>query len=132
MEMIREITDSIKITSALDVYQYLEEFKNQDREHFIVLGLNTKNKVIYRDIVSIGILDSAILHPREVFKSAVMKSAHKIIVAHNHPSGDASPSKEDLEIFTKLKEVGEILGIGVLDCVIIGNDGYYSLNEGLK
>jgi len=129
MELIKEINDGKEISNPEDVYKYLEEFINEDREYFIVLGLTIKNKVLYRDIVSIGTLDCSTLHPRETFKSACMKSASKIIIAHNHPSGDPNPSNE---VFYDFKKAGEILGIEIIDGIIIGEDGVYSQkNEGI-
>ena len=130
MELIQYIKETVKISCSMDVYNYLEEFRNQDREHFIVLGLNAKNNVLYRDIVCIGILDGCMVHPREIFKSACMKSAHKIIIAHNHPSGDSTPSSEDIILTKNIKECGEILGINLVDSIIIGKDNYHSLIEG--
>ena len=130
MEIIREIKEDYMITKAEDVYNYLEEFKNEDREHFIVVGLDTKNKPCYREIVSMGTLNSSLIHPREVFKKAIMMSCNSIIIAHNHPSGDTKPSKEDIEATRKLKKAGEIIQIPILDHVIIGSD-YYSMKENL-
>ena len=132
MELIREESEKVKITSARDVYNYLEEYKNQDREMFIVLGLNTRNRILYKEVVTIGTLDSSLLHPREVFKMAFIKSASKIIIAHNHPSGDSNPSEEDLDITKRLINVGKELDIKILDHVIIGNKNYYSNTEGDK
>jgi DNA repair protein RadC len=124
MKILRQIKEADPINSAIDVYNYLDEFKNQDREHFIIIGLDSKNKPIYREICSIGILNSSLIHPREVFKKAIMMSCNSIILAHNHPSGDIEPSPEDLTITEKLKECGELLSIKVLDHVIIGNSFY--------
>ena len=99
-----------------------------DREHFVVLLLDIKNKVIGINTVSIGNLDSSIAHPREVFKPAILSNAGSILLAHNHPSGDPTPSREDIEITHRLVNAGNILGINVLDHIIIG-DGYRSLKE---
>jgi DNA repair protein RadC len=129
MKIIREEKREIKISDAEQVRKYLKEFQEEDREHFIVLGLDTKNKILYREVVTIGILDACIIHPREVFKKAVMMSCSKIILAHNHPSGDPTPSQEDLDITKKIMEAGEILDIKVLDHVIIGKDKYWSYSE---
>lgn len=128
MEIIREIKEKYTIKSAKDIYNYLEEFKNQDREHFIVVGLDTKNKPCYREIVAIGTLNSTLITPREIFKKAILMSCNSIIIAHNHPSEDIKPSKEDLQITKKLKKAGEIIGITLLDHVIVGNN-YYSMQE---
>lgn len=129
MELIREIDNSTKITSYKDVVNYLDEFKNQDREMLIVLGLDTRNKPVYREIVSVGTLNSTLIHPREVFKKAIIMSCNSIVVAHNHPSGDPEPSDDDKEITRQLKQAGEILDIKLLDHVIIGKDEPFSFNE---
>lgn len=129
MEVIREINDNKKIGNYKDVINYLDEFRNQDREMFIVLGLDTGAKPIYREIVSIGSLNSTIIHPREVFKKAIIMSCNSIIVAHNHPSGDPEPSDEDKEITRQLKQAGEILNIQLLDHIILGKNGCYSFSE---
>lgn len=126
MEIIREI-EGEPITNASEAYNYLEEFKNQDREHFIVIGLDTKNKPCYREIVSIGTLNASIIHPREVFKKAIMMSCNTILIAHNHPSGSLEASQEDEEITERLKQAGDILTIKVLDHIIIGKDGFKSI-----
>jgi len=128
MEIVREIKGEA-LTNASDVYKYLQEFQNQDREHFIVIGLDTKNRPCYREIAHIGSLNGSVLHPREIFKKAILMSCNSILVAHNHPSGDIEPSQEDLDTTEKLKQAGDILDIKVLDHVIIGN-GYYSINGG--
>jgi len=129
MEMVREINDKYAITSADKISKYTDEFINEDREHFIVLGLDTKNRVIYRDIVTIGTLNATIIHPREVFKKACIMSCNSIILVHNHPSGDPAPSEEDKKITKLLKQAGEILSIKVLDHIIIGSEGKYSFKE---
>ncbi|MDD3853597.1 MAG: DNA repair protein RadC, partial [Syntrophomonadaceae bacterium] len=103
-----------------------------DREYFRVLYLDRKNGIILWEDVSIGGLHSSIVHPREVFKTAVKNSAASIILIHNHPSGDPTPSKEDVDTTKNLIEAGKIMGINVLDHIIIGYDSYCSLkNKGL-
>jgi DNA repair protein RadC len=115
------------ITSAKDAYDYaLPRLQNQDREQFIVLLLDTKNRVVKSEIISVGTLNASIVHPREVFKSAIKESANAIIVVHNHPSGDATPSEEDCRVTTVLAEAGKLLNIEVLDHVIIGHESHYS------
>ena len=128
MKLIKEQKAEYVIKCANDVYRYLKEFKNEDREYFIVLGLNTKNKVLYREIVHIGTLNGSIIHPRETFKKAIIMSCNSIIIAHNHPSGDTAPSEEDIKITKTMKKAGELLQIKVLDHIIIG-DEYYSFQE---
>jgi len=127
MKIIRELTGDYTINNAKDVYKYLEEFKNQDREHFIVIGLDSKNKPCYREIVHIGTLNKTVIHPREVFKKAIMMSSNSLIIAHNHPSGDTAPSQEDIKVTNDLKKCGEILQINLLDHIIIGKDSYKSI-----
>ncbi|MBN2421823.1 DNA repair protein RadC [Candidatus Woesearchaeota archaeon] len=118
--------DKTYINSADDVFgRYYPKLKDEKQEKFIVLLLDTKSRVIAEEVVSIGILDSALIHPREVFKPAIRNSASKIILVHNHPSGDPKPSQEDLVITDKIIEAGKLLGISVLDHVIIG-ERYWS------
>ncbi len=117
------------IRSPQDVYNAVN-LEHEDRETFVALYLNTKNRVIKKDTVSRGSLNANIVHPREVYREAILNSAASVIVAHNHPSGDPTPSKEDLEITERLYKTGEIMGIGLIDHVIIGESGqYYSMKE---
>jgi len=119
-----------KINCAEDVFNlFHERLKDKKEEHFYILMLNTQNNVIGEERISIGILDASIVHPREVFKPAIRNSASKIILVHNHPSGDPKPSAEDKEITRRLIEAGEGLGIKVVDGVIIGNGKWGSLKE---
>ncbi len=121
-------TNTIK--SAKDVFNiYSYKFINEKKENFVVLCLDSKNKIIKEEPVSIGTLDSSIVHPREVFKGAIKESAYAIILVHNHPSGDSTPSKQDLEVTKVLMKAGETLDIPVIDHVIIGNENYYSFKE---
>lgn len=116
-----------KITCAKDVFDYFHErLKDKKEEHFYVLMLNTQNYLIGEQLISKGILDSSIVHPREVFKPAIRNSASKIILVHNHPSGDPTPSQEDLEIIKKLITSGEELGIKVVDSIIISRDKFWN------
>ena len=118
------------IITAKDVFEYCSpKLSNLDREQFIILHLDAKNRIIKDDVVSIGALTGTIAHPREVFKSAIKESAHSVILVHNHPSGDPTPSDEDLKMTERLFEAGEILGIKVLDHVIVGKEEWYSLKE---
>lgn len=107
----------------------MEEMRNLDREHFRVVTLTTKNHVLGISPVSIGSLNSSLVHPRECFKEAIRRNSNAIILLHNHPSGDPTPSREDIEVTKRLAEGGEILGIEVLDHVIIGENRYISLKE---
>ncbi len=122
--------ENIKITSPKDVANMLlDDMKYLKKEHFKVVFLNVKNIVIDVSDLSIGSLNSSIVHPREVFYDAIKKTAYSIIVCHNHPSGDPTPSKEDINITKRLIEVGKIIGIELLDHIIIGDDDYISLKE---
>jgi DNA repair protein RadC len=120
----------IKICSPKDVYAFMyPKYREQKKEKFIALYLDTKNQVIKEDTVSIGSLNASIVHPREVFKGALELSSASIIVCHNHPSGDPSPSREDIAVTEKLVEGGKLLGIDVLDHIIIGDGRYVSLKD---
>lgn len=103
------------------------ELRDLDREHFKVLLLNTKNQVLKIETVSVGSLNASVVHPRECFKLAVAASANGVIFAHNHPSGDPTPSREDRELTTRLVEAGDVLGIAVLDHVVLGGNSFVSL-----
>jgi len=122
-----------KITSAKDVFDlFHERLKDEKQEKFIILMLNSKNHLIGEKEISKGTLDSTITHPREIFRYAIKNSAAKIILIHNHPSGDPEPSGEDLSITKTLFESGNLLGIKLIDHVIIGNKEYYSFKEEKK
>ncbi len=118
------------IKTAKDVFEYCSpKMSSLDREQFMILHLDAKNRVIKDEIVSVGALTGTIAHPREVFKSAIKESAHSVILVHNHPSGDPMPSDEDKDMTKRLFDAGELLGIKVLDHVIVGKEGWYSLKE---
>ncbi|MBP2000403.1 DNA repair protein RadC [Paenibacillus shirakamiensis] len=106
-----------------------EQLRYLKKEHFICLFLNTKNHVIAQETLSIGSLNASIVHPREVFRAAIKCSSASIVCAHNHPSGDPSPSPEDIQITRRLYEAGQIVGIDVLDHIIIGDGEFVSLKE---
>ena len=107
----------------------MEEMRSLAQEHFVVLFLNTKNQIIHRQTIFIGSLNASIVHPREVFREAVKRSAASIICAHNHPSGDPTPSQEDIHVTRRLVESGKMIGIEVLDHLIIGDRKFVSLKE---
>lgn len=117
------------IRSPKDAYDYLSEMQYLTQEHFVVLGLNTKNQVMFKETVFIGSLNASIVHPRETYKHLIRRSCASAIVAHNHPSGNADPSREDIEVTKRLFEVGQICGIDLLDHVIVGAQSYVSLKE---
>lgn len=123
-----------KIMSSDDARHYCEErfarlVSDSNREEFHVICLDTKNQVIDAHQVSIGTLDASLVHPREVFRPAIKDSASSIILMHNHPSGDPTPSKEDLAVTTRLEQCGETLGIDVLDHIVLGAFRSISIRE---
>jgi DNA repair protein RadC len=118
------------IRSPKDVFNLLsEELRYLQKEHFVCLFLNTKNQVIARETLSIGSLNASIVHPREVFREAIRRSSASLVCVHNHPSGDPTPSPEDVQITRRLADAGKLIGIDVLDHVIIGDCQYVSLKE---
>lgn len=124
------VTDEMTIICPDDVFQLLiNDMRFLEKEHFKTILLNTKNKVISVEDISVGSLNTSIVHPREVFKPAIKRSSASIILAHNHPSGDPTPSREDLEVTRRLKDAGKIIGIEVLDHIIFGDNCYVSLKE---
>jgi len=104
---------------------------DDDREVFFVICLNTKNRVIAVHRCHVGSINSSIVHPREVFKAAILNNASSIIISHQHPSGDISPSREDINVTRRIKEAGELMGIEMLDHVIVSSDpdNYFSMKE---
>lgn len=136
LELVKE-SDKVyevesKIASPSDVRDYIEsvfKLSTQAEEVLVLLVLDTKNKVVGAFEVSRGSLNSSIVHPREVFKRALLLNGASIIIGHNHPSGDTTPSREDISITKRLVEGGKVLGIEVLDHIIIGDYGYKSFKE---
>jgi DNA repair protein RadC len=117
---------SKQINSPQDAALIAGDFiAGSDREHFVVMCLDTKNNVNALNTVSVGTLNSSLVHPREVFKAAILANSNAIILTHNHPSGDPTPSREDLEVTKRLVEAGKIMGIEVIDHVVVGEDGRY-------
>jgi len=122
--------DNIRISCPNDIADLLmEEMRYLKKEYFKIAILDTKNQIITIENISIGNLNSSIVHPREVFNMAIKRSANSIILVHNHPSGDPTPSSEDINITNRLIEAGNILGIKVLDHIIIGDNKYISFKE---
>ncbi len=114
--------------SAIDLLS--EDMRSYDRELVYILNLTTKGQVINVNLVSMGSLNNAIVTPREIFKSAILSNASGIILLHNHPSGDPTPSREDYAVTQRIGECGELLGIRMLDHIIVGGEGrYYSFME---
>lgn len=134
IKMVRESTmlyEIRKINSPSDAVEIGKRFlEDSDREQLLVCCLDTKNQPVSLNVVSVGSLNSSIVHPREVFKVAILSNAASIILYHNHPSGDPSPSNEDINITNRLKECGKLIGISLIDHIIIGSeDKYCSLKE---
>lgn len=132
VELVRESAPlyDTKIEGPQDVVTLLQkEASRWDREHFLSVLLDHKHVVLGIDEVSVGTLGASLVHPREVFKSAILANAAAIIITHNHPSGDPTPSGEDMRITQKLVEAGETLGIPCIDHVILGRDAYNAWNE---
>lgn len=119
-----------QIRSVTDLYGILkDQLAGADREHFMVVMLNRKNRLIGLNTVSIGSLTASVVHPREVYKPAILCNASAVAFGHNHPSGDPQPSQEDRHITARLVEAGKLLGIQVLDHLIIGEQGYFSFAD---
>ncbi|MDD4601196.1 hypothetical protein SDC9_09035 [bioreactor metagenome] len=110
-------------------YLMMPRLRFETKEQFIALMLSTKNHVLATPVISLGTLNASIVHPREVFRQAINYSAAAVILVHNHPSGDPSPSKEDIDLTARMVDAGKILGISILDHVIIGDKRYVSLKE---
>jgi DNA repair protein RadC len=130
--LVRENTggEIIQINNDQDAYELVkEEMVNSDREIFLSIMLTVRNELIGVETVSIGSVTASILMPREVFKSAILANAVSVILCHNHPSGDLTPSREDISVTKKLIETGELLGIKVLDHLIVTHKGFKSLRD---
>jgi len=135
LKMVKE--DSVPyevpvIKSPAEAYQAAKQLlalHEEPEEHFCIICLNAKNKIVGVHTISIGTVNATIVHPREVFKAAMLNNASAIICLHNHPSGDPEPSREDIETTRRLVEAGEIMGIKVFDHVIIGEQRHLSMKE---
>jgi len=128
-----EITNYLKtgtrFTAPSQIYETFSFLMKETKEMFLTAHLDGKNRIICMDLVSIGSLNQSIVHPREVFKTALLSSAAAIILVHQHPTGDPYPSSEDIAITRRLKEAGDIMGIKILDHIIIGDGEYLSFVE---
>ena len=133
IKMVKEssfLYQTRQILSPNDAYEMIkEQLEGLDREQFIIACLNTKNEPTNISVVSVGSLNKAIVHPREVFKTAILSNAASIMAFHNHPSGDTTPSQQDIQLTHRLYEAGELLGIKLLDHLIIGDGTFTSLKE---
>jgi DNA repair protein RadC len=124
----RPSEDKLRIRNADDAAEYvMDRMRHLKKEHFVTLHLDTKHCVIGEELISVGSLDASIVHPREIFKPAVKRSASAILCIHNHPSGDPEPSPEDIAVTRRLCEAGRLLGIDVLDHIVVGDGRYVSL-----
>lgn len=122
--------EPVIIRSPHDAAELLsEQMRYLQKEHFVCVFLNTKNHVIAQETLSMGSLNASIVHPREVFRAAIKCSSASLVCAHNHPSGDPTPSPEDISLTARLVEAGQIVGIDVLDHLIIGDGSFVSLKE---
>lgn len=118
------------LSGPRDVYVLMHDrLKHADREHIYALLLNTKNVLIAAELVSIGSISATIIHPREILKPAIIASAACIILVHNHPTGDPTPSNEDVEFTKRFAKCGKLIGIELLDHIVIGNGHFYSLKQ---
>ena len=123
--------NEIKIKDSNDIYKIFNNIlKYKQQEHFYALYLDSKNKIIEKKLLFVGTINKSVAHPREIFKNAYLTSASFIICVHNHPSGDPTPSKEDIVFTNNLIEIGKLNNIPILDHIIIGNNSYYSFFEG--
>ena len=132
---VRETAANTKCTGPEDVYREFQDLDTAAQECFVALTLNTKNRIIDKHLITLGSLNASLAHPREIFRAAIQDSAAAIIIAHNHPSGDTTPSAEDIRITRQIVEAGKIIDIQVLDHIIIGRKsssdplGFLSLRE---
>jgi len=122
------ISPGSRYTSPDQIFDTFQFLRNETKEYFIAIHLDGKNRIICIDQVSVGSLNQSIVHPREVFKTSLLSSAAAMILLHNHPSGDPTPSREDMEITKRLREAGDLMGIRILDHIVIG-DTYMSFVE---
>lgn len=136
LELVKEESHKYEVETRIscpkDIYEVLTKvcrIQCNAEEVFILITLNTKNIVTGYFEVHRGTINTSLVHPREVFKRALLNNASNIMVAHNHPSGDPNPSKEDIQITERLKEAGNLLGINLIDHIIVGDDKYISLKE---
>ncbi|GAG74993.1 unnamed protein product, partial [marine sediment metagenome] len=119
-----------RIAQAGDLFNKIKKINiDYNKENLIVFYLNTKNQVLHSEIVHMGGLDACIVDPKTIFRIALLKNSNGIIIAHNHPSGDLKPSTEDIDIFERLKQVGDIISLKCLDSIIFNKKEFYSMHE---
>ena len=120
---------SVLLLSPKDVWDELKDIRDHKKEHFVIFFLDSRNQEIKREIVSVGSLNTSLVHPREVFEPAVRYLAAQVIIAHNHPAGDPKPSEDDLELTKRLVEAGKMMGIEIMDHVIVSKNSHFSFKE---
>ncbi|MFH1610929.1 MAG: DNA repair protein RadC [Patescibacteria group bacterium] len=120
---------SVLILTPEEVFKELKDLRSNKKEHFVIFYLDSRNQEIQREVISVGTLNANLVHPREVFESAIKNNTAQIIVAHNHPSGDTEPSEDDLMITKKLVEAGKILGIEIIDHIVVTKNEFFSFKE---
>ena len=131
MEQIIILKESRGFTNSTEVFKNIQKIKiDYSQENFLILCLDTKNKLIYSEVIFKGGLNASLICPKTLFRKALLKNSNSIIIAHNHPSNDLKPSHEDKEVFNRLKEIGEILDLKVLDSIIFNKKEFYSIGEG--
>lgn len=123
------VVSELVIQTSSQVYHEMRDIKAWTKEVFVAFCLDSRHKIISREIVAVGTLDMAIVHPRDIFRTAILRNAAAIVIAHNHPSGATDPSMEDTHLTDTVKEAGRIIGIQVLDHVIVSQDGFYSFAD---
>ena len=134
LQVVREgsLKSRPRITSTATAKKFVQRFydeRGSDREEFACVYLSTKYQPLHIEVVSRGTLDAALVHPREIFKGAILAGASAILLTHNHPSGDSTPSLQDYDVTTRLTDAGKIIGITVLDHIVVGDDDTTSIRE---
>ena len=118
-----------RVEKPQDALVHVQEIRGRKKEHFVALYLDARNRIVHREFVSIGSLNTTVVHPREVFVPAIQHTCASVILCHNHPSGDCEPSPEDVELTRRLISAGELLGIEVLDNLVVSDKNYLSMKE---
>lgn len=131
MEQVFQIKEQLgRITSPEKLFNKIKKINiDYEQENFLVIFLNTKNKFLGAEVLFKGGLNACLVCPKTIFRRALLNNSNSLIIAHNHPSGDLKPSEEDEDIFDRLKKIGEIIQINVLDSIVFNKEQYYSLNE---
>lgn len=132
LSMVQEkaaLQDYKRVTSAETIFSVLHEYTLKEKEYFLTITLDNNSMIIQKRVIHIGTLNSSLVHPREVFKPAILDNAAGLIIAHNHPSGVLDPSYADIKITKRLKKVSEIVGVDLLDHVILSKHGYFSFKD---